>query len=207
MDLAQATGVGSYMLGTPAPQPVCDLFPDPCMRAQNRGAATCDFPAIVDMSTELRGTARKYSKCAAYYKLEKPCSPAPLTMCGSEVTSEDTRMSNPPCTLRGQGVNRWEWLPRDPQATALLPFSTNVSNRLLAKDNHRPCLAEPIDQEKTFFNLGEDGAGRASATADAADLRCRFGEIAAGLYPPGTTELLNRPTWRSPEEIRALTRQ
>ena len=24
--------------------------------------------------------------------------------------SEDTRLSNPPCNLRGTGWNRWEWL-------------------------------------------------------------------------------------------------
>lgn len=202
LDLAQSTGAGAYMLSTPAPQPICDLFEDPRMRAQHRGAAACPFPDIVDMSTELRGTARKYSKCGSYYRLDTPCTVGGLQVCDGGMTSEDTRMSNPPCTLRSQGFNRWEWLPRDPQATALLPFSTNISNRLLAKDNHRPCLAQPIDQEKLFFNLNES-----APTAEDSSWTFAGAAAAAAMYPPGTLELLNRPTWRSLAEIQAITHQ
>ena len=56
---------------------------------------------------------------------------------------EDTRLSNPPCTLRGTGWNRWEWLCQDPQEE-LRPFDFNISNRIAAKDAHRPCIPIPI---------------------------------------------------------------
>jgi hypothetical protein len=53
---------------------------------------------------------------------------------------------NPPCTLRGTGWNRWEWLCRNPQDNALMPFDAYVDTSLVIKDNHRPTLACPIDQ-------------------------------------------------------------
>ena len=59
---------------------------------------------------------------------------------------EDTRLSNPPCTLRGTGINRWEWLCRNPQERVFVPFDFNISDKTLAKDNHRPCVPNPLDQ-------------------------------------------------------------
>lgn len=60
-------------------------------------------------------------------------------------SAEETRMSNPPCNLRGSGLNRWEWLCMNPQERVEVPFDWNVSNRIIVKDNHRPCLPTPID--------------------------------------------------------------
>lgn len=58
---------------------------------------------------------------------------------------EYTRLSNAPCTLRGTGWNRWEWLCIDPQERVQIPFDWNISSRTLSKDNHRPCIPTPID--------------------------------------------------------------
>ena len=59
---------------------------------------------------------------------------------------ENTRLSNPPATLRGTGWNRWEWLCENPQKRSLVPFDYNINNRLVTKDNHRPLVPNPIDQ-------------------------------------------------------------
>ena len=59
---------------------------------------------------------------------------------------ENTRISNPSCNLRGTGWNRWEWLCENPQERVLMPFDTNISNRLVVKDNHRPVIPKLIDQ-------------------------------------------------------------
>ena len=40
--------------------------------------------------------------------------------CG--IPAEDTRLSNPPCNLRGTGINRWEYLDRNPQEFFEVPF-------------------------------------------------------------------------------------
>jgi hypothetical protein len=59
---------------------------------------------------------------------------------------EDTRLSNPPCNLRGTGLNRWEWLCLNPQDRIEIPFDYNISNRIVVKDNHRPCVPNPLNQ-------------------------------------------------------------
>lgn len=62
--------------------------------------------------------------------------------CGKPV--EDTRLVNPPCTLRGTGFNRWEWMCLNPQERVEIPFDYNISNRIVVKDNHRPCVPKPL---------------------------------------------------------------
>jgi hypothetical protein len=49
--------------------------------------------------------------------------------------------------MRGNenGFNRWEWLCKDPQSSALRPFQANINYRLIVKDNHRPCISKPMD--------------------------------------------------------------
>ena len=64
--------------------------------------------------------------------------------CGISV--EDTRISNPPCNLRGTGWNRWEWLCLNPQDRVEAPFDYNISNRIVVKDNHRPCVPTPLEE-------------------------------------------------------------
>ena len=59
---------------------------------------------------------------------------------------EDTRLSNPACNLRGTGWNRWEWLCHDPQERVLMPFDYHINTNILERDNHRPCVPEPMDQ-------------------------------------------------------------
>lgn len=60
--------------------------------------------------------------------------------------TESTRLSNPPCTLRGTGWNRWEWLCKNPQDRVEVPFDHMIDSVLMAKDNHRPLIPRPLDQ-------------------------------------------------------------
>jgi hypothetical protein len=57
----------------------------------------------------------------------------------------ESRHVDPASNLRGTGFDRWEYLCFNPQDKATIPFDYNVSNRLLVKDNHRPCIPKPID--------------------------------------------------------------
>lgn len=68
------------------------------------------------------------------------------------VPAEDTRTTEPACNLRGTGFNRWEWLCKNPQEQALIPFDYNVANRIVVKDNHRPCVPTPVDQRLPLPN-------------------------------------------------------
>lgn len=56
---------------------------------------------------------------------------------------ENTRLSNPPCTLRATGINRFNPLCLDPQDQIFYPGEYQVPTRLVVKDNHRPCVPTP----------------------------------------------------------------
>ena len=156
--LKRSIGPGMYMLGTPAND--CDscgqdIPNDPYLRWQSWGPGFCEPGSTVDTGSELKGLNYKNTKCAADQYLPGRYTPKPNTYCAApgnqEVRSctaptESTRLSNPPCTLRCTGWNRWEWLCWDPQDTAIVPFQYEVSNRIIVKDNHVPCLPIPKDQ-------------------------------------------------------------
>ncbi len=59
--------------------------------------------------------------------------------------SIESRYVTPASTLRGTGFDRWEWLCFNPQEKAAIPFDCYIPNRIVVKDNHRPCIPTPID--------------------------------------------------------------
>lgn len=121
------------------------------------GAAVCDN--LIDVDSELLGLTRRASLCPAkkYIPGEQPfCQAKPLREC-TDLMPEPTRLSNPACTLRCRGVNRFESLCIDPQDNALVPFATNINNRIIVKNSHRPCLPKPLDQT---LALPKSGAGQ-----------------------------------------------
>lgn len=156
-NLKQSSGPGGYQLGTPMPSCHECLAADPRLRQTGSGVAVCADRPLVDVDSELRNITRPATNCPTGKYLPgvkgaaaKPpaCALRGPKRCRDEaITSEDTRLSNPPCTMRGtpNGFNRWEWLCQDPQERVAVPFDTLVNNRLVVKDNHRPCLPTPID--------------------------------------------------------------
>ena len=158
--LRQTTGPGIYQLNRPAND--CgpcgqDIPNDPYLRWQAWGPGFCAPGSTVDDSSELLGLPYKTTKCAD--QLYSPFKPAGSGrgVCAAPSgdgrannaachrPTEPTRLSNPPCTLRGTGWNRWEWLCYDPQDRALIPFEHNVNYRMVVKDNHVPCIPAPVD--------------------------------------------------------------
>lgn len=146
-DLRQSLGAGYYLLGTPKNDCQPCFFVDPAIRL-GTGASRCPNRDLTDLDSELIGITRKRSRCPTKQFLpgKTACAPVKLGDCRA-MSTEDTRLSNPPCTLRGtdNGFNRWEWLCKDPQQAAEVPFPTNINYRLVVKDNWRPCLPRPID--------------------------------------------------------------
>jgi hypothetical protein len=138
-------------------QPDYAMHCTPCFSADPRAGgtylaggavSTCTDRPLIDVSSELLGLPRKASRDPSqmYRPSESPyCAFAPVKDCDSIAPTEDTRLSNPPSTLRGTGWNRWEWLPQNPQDHAFPGFELHVDNRLIAKDSFRPQLPEPID--------------------------------------------------------------
>lgn len=145
--LRESIGPGEYYLGTPRVDCNGCFFPSPDVILNRYGAAVCD-KNLIDVDSEMLGITRKISNCPMdkFIPSDKDfCKVNKLRDCYG-LTREDTKISNPPCTLRGTGWNRWEWLCQNPQDNALIPFDWNINNRLVVKDNHRPCVQDPLDQ-------------------------------------------------------------
>lgn len=157
--LKRTIGPGLYALNTPyndCTQCGPALPDDPYMRYQAYGPATCTMKTAVDDSSELLGLNYKKSKCNADEYVPGKYTPAggcAVGIAGRECFAprEDTRLSNPPCTLRGTGINRFEWLCHDPQERAIEEFDrVPVNYRMVAKDNHVPIIDTPQDQSVFF---------------------------------------------------------
>lgn len=134
--LRESTGVGLYRTATPLPQ------------AQSRVGA-----AHTDVESELLGLPRPATECPTekYMPGGYDASAAPplpvgaIQMRHQVLYPEDTRVSNPPGNVRGTGVNRFGHPLEAPQDHALEPFGRPTSDTRNAKDNHRPCVASPVD--------------------------------------------------------------
>ena len=156
--LGRSVGPGMYMLATPAND--CsdcgrDIPADPSMRFQTYGPGLCPVGSSIDTGSELRGLNYKNTKCATeqFDPSKSADKGGACKVNGTQQARTDcatpqeaSRLSNPPCTLRSTGWNRWEWLCYEPQERAAVPFDFLVSNRIMVKDNHVPCLPVPQNQ-------------------------------------------------------------
>jgi hypothetical protein len=173
--LAETVGPGVYQLARPDNGCTSCLPADPRIIAQSKGVSVSRNTSMIDIDSELIGISRNLTRCpdrkyvpdtnasgqcgAQTGKVRTGCqSTAKLCVDDSEkmhftdcgMYTEDTRLSNPPCTLRGTGWNRWEWLPMNPQERVTEPFDFKINTKLLSKDSHRPCIPRPVDQHLVY---------------------------------------------------------
>ena len=159
--LKRSIGPGLYSVNVPYNDcNACaqDVPNDPYLRYQTWGQNSCTMGRAVDDSSELLGLNYKNSKCNADNFLPEKYKQSGCFISGEkkEVRScaaptEDCRLSNPPSTLRGTGINRWEWLCFDPQERAIEGFDRiGVNYRMVAKDNHCPVIDVPLDVSPFF---------------------------------------------------------
>jgi len=74
------------------------------------------------------------------------------------IPTESCRLSNPPCSLKEVGINRFDPLYWNPQEKALERFDRiGVNYRMVAKDNHTPLIETPDNQEEKFMPRGTNG--------------------------------------------------
>jgi len=169
-NLAETVGPGVYQLLTPPNNCEPCLPNDPYIRLQRQGVSLSKNTPLVDIDSELIGISRNLSDCPELKYLpsknnQSYCGAHSNKVVGCQKNAkvcvdntnvinfkdcfkptEDTRLSNPPCTLRGTGWNRWEWLCRNPQERIEVPFDFEINSTIVAKDNHRPCIPNPLDQ-------------------------------------------------------------
>lgn len=150
-NLQQSVNVGNYVIGMP--QINCNAcFTEDTSLQLGYSPAVVPYDNVVDIDSDLIGITRKASNCPTKSYIpdltrndKTRYNMTPIADC-RYIKNEDTRISNPPCTLRGQGWNRWETLHENPQDRAEVPFRFNVNNRILFKDNHRPFINKLINQ-------------------------------------------------------------
>ena len=154
-NLYQSVGPGEYRLVEPPNTEEGCFAESPHIRMQFQGVSVDSERPLIDVDSELLHLTRPATNCPSrkYIPDGSQCGLTNPKAAENNKTHgkscllnvEDTRLSNPPCTLRGTGWNRWEWLCLDPQERVLMPFDNNINNRLIVKDNHRPNIPKPID--------------------------------------------------------------
>jgi hypothetical protein len=113
-----------------------------------------NYPATRDPNQQFTPTCPKCGKCNEGY----PCGGGVVADCCNcqeelyhlpmcDMSTEYTRISNPICTSRGVGVNRFQPLCLNPQDENrwLHPSEVGINYRNVVKDNHVPCVPRPID--------------------------------------------------------------
>lgn len=149
---------GLYKLNTPVQCRPCfqgnpNIF---SQRNSANGKSNRFMFGSVDVESDLKGINNVLSKCSKnnFKKCDACNNPAKGTYCdecSADLVSEEdcyfptepTRLSNPPCTLRGRGVNRFDPLCLDPQSQLEFPGQSNICSRTVMKDNFRPCIPIP----------------------------------------------------------------
>jgi hypothetical protein len=173
--LAESAGSGIYQLTRPNNVCAPCLPNDPRIIAQSQGVSISKNTSLIDIDSELIGIGRNLSDCperkympnqnSSFHcgaqtgnvrngcsKTDKLCidNTQVLNFGDCFTPTEDTRLSNPPSTLRGTGWNRWEWLNADPQDRVTEPFDFQINTKILSKDNHRPCIPRPLGQKLVY---------------------------------------------------------
>lgn len=173
--LAETIGPGVYQLVRPDNQSIPVLPKDPRFIAQSSGVSISKNTSLIDIDSELIGISRNLSDCpdrkympdgnASFHcgaqtgKVRNGCRPGDkvcvdntqvLNFQDNGIYTEDTRLSSPASTNRGVGVNRFAWLPWNPQERVTIEFDYQINTKILSKDTHRPCLPTLLDQYNVY---------------------------------------------------------
>lgn len=140
----QSVDAATYGIQTPRPDCFNCSPNDPSIAHSQTGFYVKD--GHIDVDSELKSLNRQATRCPVdkYLPTDSEKYDIATKTCDA-ISTETTRISNPPCTLRSTGWNRWEWLCQNPQDKSLVPFDFNISSRTVVKDNHRPCIETPMN--------------------------------------------------------------
>jgi hypothetical protein len=118
-------------------------FPvDATVRIQKSGASWVAGQWKTDVESDLKGINRLGSRVRSNDVLYNPEKNA-MNNIGMQAPPDESfpllfnRLTNPPCTLRATGWNRWESLPHQPQLNFETPFDFFIPSRTLDKEKCR----------------------------------------------------------------------
>jgi hypothetical protein len=112
---------------------------DATVRIQKSGASWVAGKWKTDVESDLKGINRLNSRIwcdrPAYNPETNLMNNTPLQAPPDESFPQlYNRLTNPPCTLRATGWNRWEALPHQPQLTFETPFDFFIPSRDIDKE-------------------------------------------------------------------------
>ena len=108
------------------------------------------YAGPIDIESKLKNlniTASKNPK-AQYNPLKDKCRNSKnclVDLPDCYLETDDTRLSNPNCNLRGININRFNPLCMNPQVKIFFPGQKHISTRLMAKDDYK--RRQPMKKE------------------------------------------------------------
>jgi len=156
--LQQSTDPGRWILNVPGNGDKPCYMEDPQIIPQKWGANL--RTNTINLESDLRGVNRNLSRdCLGkneYQKYDVPNQAIQYPTC-SQLTTEQSRATNPAWWYRDLEQNNFEYPPLNPQVNVCVPFQSNLNTRILEKDYFTPKRDCVLDQTKnmlpTSYNL------------------------------------------------------
>jgi hypothetical protein len=130
--LQETTDIGRYMLDVPGNGIKPCFMEDPFIRLQKWGANLRSN--TINMESALLGINHSSSRDYLSDQTSLP-SNKPIQYPTCKPFTDQTRYTNPAWTALDLEQNNFQYLHLDPQENTCVPFSYNVSTRILEKDN------------------------------------------------------------------------
>jgi hypothetical protein len=156
--LQQSTDAGRWILNVPGNGDTPCYMEDPQIIPQKWGANL--RTNTINLESDLRGVNRELSRdCLGkneYQRYNVPNQAMQYPTC-SQLTTDQSRATNPAWWYRDLEQSNWQYPPLNPQANTALPFQNNLSTRILEKDYFTPKRDCVLDETKQLlpasFNL------------------------------------------------------
>jgi hypothetical protein len=161
-ELQQATDPGRWILNVPGNGSNPSYMEDPQIRIQKWGGNL--RTNTINLESELRGVNRNLGRdCLGKdnYTNFNVSNEAIQYPSSSNLTTEQSRATNPAWWYRDLEQNNFEYPPLNPQTNVCLPFQSNLSTRILEKDYYTPkrdcVLNETKNMLPASYNLIRGG--------------------------------------------------
>lgn len=156
--LQQATDPGRWILNVPGNGDKPCYMEDPQIIPQKWGANL--RTNTINLESDLLGVNRHSSRdCLGkdeYQKFNVPNQAIQYPSC-NQLTTEQSRATNPAWWYRDLEQTDWQYPPLNPQVNTCLPFESNLNTRILEKDYFTPkrdcVLNETKNMLPVSFNL------------------------------------------------------
>jgi hypothetical protein len=154
-----STGPGRWALGVPNAYGNAAYVPNVTTINQKWGASHIMTSTKTDVESDLtnRGRPTVRTTCGQYQPEEGLLLAQQLTpMPEANFPQTSSHLVDPPCTLRGTGINRWEWLCENPQENVMVPFEYLTDSRHASKDAiydqiRQPIATSPLAHDRQFL--------------------------------------------------------